>query len=1199
LVKKPFRIFVSSPGDVQAAREIAAQTIEHLAQDYARFFDIEPYLWEFDAMLAAGHFQDSIEPPSAFDVVVLIVWSRLGTPMPERTNLRSYRGLDGRTPVTGTEWEFEEALQAAQTSGAPDLLVYRSSKPALIDAQNLDRREEQLRQLKALDGFWERHFANKGMFIGAYTSFTSDKEFADALETHLRRLIEKRIAALEARAATPWPQAPFRGLEAYEFKHAPIFFGQDEALAKAMLRLLANAEAGSPFLLVLGASGSGKSSLVKAGILPKLFVPRRVVGAAFLRRVVFRPSDAREGEDLFAALARRLTTQVSEQEGLSELIGHGQSVESLSQHLRSATAAPGFPIATALGEITDKARQSGRALEYETAKLALVVDQLEELFSMERITADERRSFVALLVGLVHSGHVWVVATMRSDFWHRAEETPELVRLSENTGRLELLPPGPAQLSQMIRRPADAAGVAFEVHKTSSVPLNEIISEEVAREPGALPLLSYLLDQLYRNDVLATNGATLTYATYERLGRLGGAIATRAEGVLQTCTAEEREALGSLLFALVDLGNAGAEVERAVARRIPLSTFPPGTPRRRLVEALLDPEARLLVSDAEHDTSPTIRIAHEALITRWERAREYVERNAEALKIRRRIEERYALWHKLTAADSSAPPDATATSAPTRLKIEPWRPRFGREKGLLTDIDLADGQRLLKEHRADTEPHLIAYIERSNAQDKRLRARTVRVLSLIAIVIALLAVIAMWQRDIAKTEGEIANRIRDFMIDMFENADPERSAGETLTVKKMLDDGAETIRSEKGLRLDPRVRAELQTAMGQAYTGLGLYKPALDELTEAKTEEQNTSVPAESQVRTLVAYGTAQFLADDNAGAEDTLWDAVRLARHKLPTAAVLRSQALTALADVFVAQGKFAKAEQLCNEALAADRQRSSDPEDTAVLANTLDSLGSAYYFSNDLHAAEAPWIEALDKYNRVQSPRRAKAMSNLGTLYYQLGRYQQALDTYQLALPVFYAVYGDEHPQVAGILNNLGRSLLIAGRIDDAEPLLRQSLAMTIKLEGNHHYDVVPPLNSVGMIEAYRGNLENARKDFEEAELIACMPNQAELLDQVLLNEADLALTSSQPDHAAALLNQSKALLMQAYPDVHANAWRYAVWDTVNAELLASKGDLGSATASIDAARATILQRFGEAGFYSLLAARRASIVANTQQR
>jgi WD40 repeat protein/TPR repeat protein len=745
-VRQGLRIFISSPGDVRSAREIAALTIERLAQDYARFFEIEPYLWEYEAMVASGHFQDSIEPPSAFDIVVLILWSRLGTLMPERTAVREYRGIDGRTPVTGTEWEFEEALQAAQQTGAPALLVYRNMKPASFDIGDRQLREQQLRQMVALDGFWDRHFLNQGMFIGAHTAFANDTQFAAALETHLRKLIEKRIAA---RAATPrdaapraWTQAPFRGLEAYEFEHAPIFFGQDEALAKAMLQLTGNAEVGSPFLLVLGASGSGKSSLVKAGIVPKLFVPRRIPGTAFLRRVVFWPSDVRDGEDLFDALARRLTTQVSEQEGMSELIGPGQSAAMLAAHLRNATAEPTYPIGSALGQLMTQARESGHMLEYETAKLVLVIDQLEELFTDDRITSGERLRFIELLAGLVRSGLVWVIATMRRDFWHRAEETPELVRRSNGEKCLELLPPAPSQLSQMIRRPAEAAGVSFELHGTTNVPLNEVISEEVTREPGALPLLSYLLDQLYRNDVLEAHGNTLTYATYESLGKLEGAIATKAEAVLERCAPGDRQTLGSILFALVQMDTAEGGVDRAIARRVPLSTFPPGTPQRRLVEALLDPDARLLVSDAERDGSPTVRVAHEALISRWARAREFVQSNAEALKIRRRMEERYALWRGLygNSRDTTRVDSAAQTSAFGRLAA--WRARFGREQGLLSDIDLTDGRRLLREHRSETEPHLVAYIERSVADNKRMRTRSLRVLTAVASVVMLLAIVA-------------------------------------------------------------------------------------------------------------------------------------------------------------------------------------------------------------------------------------------------------------------------------------------------------------------------------------------------------------------------------------------------------------------------------------------------------------------------
>jgi hypothetical protein len=87
-VTRRLRIFLSSPNDVKSAREIAALTIERLAQDYARFFAIEPDLWEYEAWVASGHYQDAIEPPSAFDIVVLILWSRLGKLLPERTRCR-------------------------------------------------------------------------------------------------------------------------------------------------------------------------------------------------------------------------------------------------------------------------------------------------------------------------------------------------------------------------------------------------------------------------------------------------------------------------------------------------------------------------------------------------------------------------------------------------------------------------------------------------------------------------------------------------------------------------------------------------------------------------------------------------------------------------------------------------------------------------------------------------------------------------------------------------------------------------------------------------------------------------------------------------------------------------------------------------------------------------------------------------------
>src|SRR5262249_58603038 len=132
---------------------LADPTSNNLAEHYSRFSSMEIYRWEHEPMLAAGHFQDAIELPSTFDIVVLILWSRLGTKLPEKTALREYRGIDDRAPVTGTEWEYEDALKAARDHGAPDLLAFRNVSSTLIDPRDPQAPARSIEQLAALDPF--------------------------------------------------------------------------------------------------------------------------------------------------------------------------------------------------------------------------------------------------------------------------------------------------------------------------------------------------------------------------------------------------------------------------------------------------------------------------------------------------------------------------------------------------------------------------------------------------------------------------------------------------------------------------------------------------------------------------------------------------------------------------------------------------------------------------------------------------------------------------------------------------------------------------------------------------------------------------------------------------------------------------------------------------------------------------------------
>jgi tetratricopeptide (TPR) repeat protein len=427
---------------------------------------------------------------------------------------------------------------------------------------------------------------------------------------------------------------------------------------------------------VLGASGAGKSSLAQAGIVPALAVRGVVPGVGAWRRAVIRPGGHPGGP--FMALAAGLAAD----DALPELLA-GQDTSALARHLEAAAADPGFPVVSALTAPEQAARRRGELLSIESIRLILVVDQLEELFTLGEVTPDQRKAFILCLRGLMDSGRVFVVATMRSDYWHRAADVPLLVALSEGRGRLDLLPPSQAEIAEMIRRPAEVAGLWFENDPRTEIRLDAALAEDAAHEPGALPLLSFLLDALYARDVQSDNGSTLRYASMQALGGLKGAIATRAEAAFNALPADAQAALPKALRALVTVSRSGAE---PTARAVPMSRFADGSPERRVVDAFLDPQVRLLVADGDGDGA-RVRLAHEALMTHWERARDQLVADRRDLEIRALIEQQQARWMRATGSV--------------------------RRKLLLRDPDLAIGIDLVKRWGEDIETRLHDFILRS------------------------------------------------------------------------------------------------------------------------------------------------------------------------------------------------------------------------------------------------------------------------------------------------------------------------------------------------------------------------------------------------------------------------------------------------------------------------------------------------------
>ncbi len=514
-----------------------------------------------------------------------------------------------------------------------------------------------------------------------------------------------------------------------------------------------------------------------------------------------------------------------------------------------------------------------------------------------------------------------------------------------------------------------------------------------------------------------------------------------------------------------------------------------------------------------------------------------------------------------------------------------------REQRYGTPLEFAaDLRRYLNYEPVIAGPASTGYLLRRFIRRNRLAATFVASVTVFGLVASAAGLIAVRQRDRAIAEATTADRTSRFMESLFKLADPDENRGNSVTVREVLDRGARDI--GHGLEREPRIRADLLTAMGKAYTGLGLYEPAQKLLAQARADQETVGVPPESRVRTLIALGSVLDYEDAFDESKKLLQRALDIAREELPPDSVLISDARDELADILTQQKQYADAEHMGKAALAIDRKR--EPDDADTLSQTLNTLAQVYYAEGRLGEAEAPMREALalrKTHLGMRHALTALSMNNLGALLYQSGRYGEAAAQWQEAVPVYRDVFGAEHPDLATLLNNLGRSALMAGRVDEAIPILEQAVQMIEKLEGPTHDDLVRPLNSLGMAYLYDGDPARARTDIDRALKIARLHDHSDL-DQVVLNAADLELSSHRMEEAAALLREARRLLETSYapPDPSAQ-WRYAAWDAVNAEYLALANRQDEARAAFAGAREALTTRFGPQGFYVLRLDQRAA--------
>lgn len=385
---KHIRVFLASPGDVVDERSLAIKVLSDLPYDplLRGKITIDAVAWDnidgppMEATLKPQEaIMKGLPLPSACDIFIAVFWSRIGTVIE----------IDGKNYMSGTHYEYEEALQGWKSNGSPRILVYKRTQKVLLDPDENGFSEKIKQHNKVKDFFSSFNDKLTGEALGGYNSYSTPDRFREDLESHLKSVIQSilqdsdeekkpfpnikitskikinknsKSKEYSTRFETNWEGSPFPGLRAFRPEDEPIYFGRGREIDT-----LVNHIRSKSFVTVAGASGSGKSSLIGAGLIPRLISTSQ---EGYWSIINFTP-DNLGNSDPFSSLVVALVKKYP------NIDSYG-----LAKIMREKPYS--------FYEIIEKTIDSSKE-----KKLLIFIDQFEEIFTT--ITSDSKIIFIELI----------------------------------------------------------------------------------------------------------------------------------------------------------------------------------------------------------------------------------------------------------------------------------------------------------------------------------------------------------------------------------------------------------------------------------------------------------------------------------------------------------------------------------------------------------------------------------------------------------------------------------------------------------------------------------------------------------------------------------------------------------------------------------------------------------------------------------